>query len=96
MNKTDKDYCQRYRNSIQDEYDHLHNRMVVLTLLDVLFQTNPDFFDEDTDEIVQPWRTIFDCYADVLDEDHFINRLQKIQQQKSEPVKRKPSKKKAK
>jgi hypothetical protein len=70
--------------------------MVVLTLLDVLFQTNPDFFDEDTYEIVQPWRTVFDCYADVLDEDHFINRLQQIQQQKSEPAKRKLSKKKAK
>ena len=96
MNKTDKDYFQRYRKSIQDEYDHLQNRMVVLTLLDVLFQTNPDCFDEDTDEIVQPWQTIFDCYADVLDENHFISRLQQIQQQKSEPAKRKPSKKKAK
>ena len=93
MNKTDKAYCQRYRKSIQDEYDHLHNRMVILTLLDVLFQTNPDFFDEDTDEIVQPWRTIFDFYADVLDENHFIARLQQIQQQKSEPVKDKRSKK---
>jgi hypothetical protein len=85
MKNSDEEYCQRSRQSIHAEYDHLHNRLVILTLLDVLFQTNPPFFDESRDEIAEPWQTIFDCYADVINEEQFIKRLQEIQKKKDRP-----------
>jgi hypothetical protein len=92
MNKANKAFIERYKKSIQTEYEHLHDRIVVLSLFNILLKTNPAFFDKDEDVIIEPWKTIFEHYADMIDEDYFIKRLQQIQKEKHNPIKRRSAK----
>ena len=94
--KADQAYFAQYRKSIQDEYNHLHNRMVVLSILDTLFMVDPPFYDDDNNEFAEPWKAMIDCYSDVFDEDDFIAKLQSIHQQKHKKPKAKSAKRRTK
>ena len=86
MNKA---YLKTFNSSIQQERDLLNDRLMVLNFIDLLTSNNFDFYNDEADEIIEPWKSIFSTYVDVLHEGHFVQQLQAIQKRKNRPNKRK-------
>ena len=63
-----------YRATIKDEETLLLQRLFAIRLLDLLYELNPpNFYDDQKDEILEPFRSIVDTYSHALDDAAFAS-----------------------
>ena len=63
------------KKKIKEEENLQLHRLFVIRILNLLYVLNPSFYDEDKDEIAEPFRSIFGVYYDAVHDDGFIASL---------------------
>ena len=73
-----KSYNPTPRPTIRNEIVLLQQRLSVLYLFEYLYKKNPDFYDEKTDEIIEPYKSFLEANKEAIDTNKFCNTVKEM------------------